>query len=387
MRFAYDLWSYPAVVFVGLAALLVVGFAAILAWSSFARVRAEKRFGEPKLVEKLVTYDATQRRAAKGVLLVLALACGLVALARPQYGKGTRLIPATNVDVVIVLDYSKSMYARDIVPSRIARAKAEVAELIRSVPGVRFGAVAFAGEPMSFPLTSDGGAIASFFRQLTPNDMPVGGTATAKALERARELLERDPTTKDQVRRIVLVTDGEDLEGDPLTVATKCAQEGIAIDVVQIGSAAPEVIPDVDVNGHVRGIRRDDDGKPLTTELSAEGERQLAKIASTTGGVIVRSEKGTTGINKIAARLSRMMREEFSERIETVYADVFWIPLLLAIGLLVNDALIFETPWRKPWTPAKILLAAVASLGLLSLLVLLADLWRARRKKKGVARA
>lgn len=387
MRFGYDLGSYPAVVFVVLAGLLLVGFASILVWSSFARARSEKRFGDPKLVEKLVSYDATQRRAAKGVIIVVALALALVALARPQYGKGTRLIPATNVDVVIVLDYSKSMYARDVVPSRIARAKAEVAHLIQSVPGVRFGAVAFAGEPISFPLTSDGGAIAQFFRQLDPNDMPVGGTATAKALERARELIARDPSTKDHVRRIVLVTDGEDLEGDPVSVATKCAQEGTVIDVVQIGGRAPEVIPNVDDTGKVIGIRHDDDGKPLTTELSADGEAQLAKVAETTGGMIVRSEQGTTGIDKITARLSKMMREEFSERVETVYDDVFWIPLLLSLVLLVNDALLFDTPWRRPWTLGKIVLAAIASLGLISLIVLLADLWRARAKKSGGARA
>ncbi|HEY1955804.1 MAG TPA: VWA domain-containing protein [Polyangiaceae bacterium] len=386
MRFAYDLWSYPAVIFVILAALLLAGFTGMLVWSSFARARAEKRFGEPKLVEKLVTFDATQRRAAKGVLMVIALGFALLALARPQYGKGTRLIPATNVDVVVVLDYSKSMYARDVVPSRIARAKAEVAHLIQSVPGVRFGAVAFAGEPISFPLTSDGGAIAQFFRQLDPNDMPVGGTATAKALERARELFARDPTTKDHVRRIVLVTDGEDLEGDPVSVATKCAQEGTVIDVVQIGGRAPEVIPDVGPDGKVTGIRRDDDGKPLTTELSADGEAQLAKVAETTGGMIVRSEQGTTGIDKITARLSKMMREEFSERVETVYDDVFWIPLLAALALLFNDALLFDTPWRKPWTPGKIVLAVIATLGIVSLVVLLADLWRTRSRKPGGAR-
>ncbi len=387
MRFAYDLWTYPAVIFVALAGLLLAGFAGMLIWSSFLRARAEKRFGDPKLVEKLVTYDATQRRAAKGVLMVLALAFALVALARPQYGKGTRLIPATNVDVVIVLDYSKSMYARDVVPSRIARAKAEVSHLIQSVPGVRFAAVAFAGEPVSFPLTSDGGAIAQFFRQMNPNDMPVGGTATAKALERARELLARDPTSKEHVRRIVLVTDGEDLEGDPVSVAQKCAQEGTVIDVVQIGGRTPEVIPDVDENGKITGIRKDDDGKPLTTSLSADGEAQLAKVASTTGGVIVQSEQGTTGIDKITARLSKMMREELSERVETVYDDVFWIPLLAALGLLLNDAFIFDTPWRQPWTVSKVLLACVATLGTISLIVLLADLWRARSVKKGRARA
>ncbi len=189
------------------------------------------------------------------------------------------------------------------------------------------------------------------------------------------------------MRRIVLVTDGEDLEGDPVSVATKCAQEGTVIDVVQIGGRAPEVIPDVGADGRVIGIRRDDDGKPLTTELSADGEAQLAKVAETTGGMIVRSEQGTTGIDKITARLSKMMREEFSERVETVYDDVFWIPLLAAIALLFNDALLFDTPWRRPWTPAKILLAAIASFGLVSLVVLLSDLWRSRSRKTRGARA
>jgi Ca-activated chloride channel family protein len=380
VRFAYDLWSYPVVLLVILAAVMLGGFVAILIAASFARARAEKRFGDPKLVEKLVTYDATQRRAAKGVLIVLALALALVALARPQYGKGTRLIPATNVDVAIVLDYSKSMYARDVVPSRITRAKAEVAHLIQSVPGVRFAAVAFAGEPISFPLTSDGAAIAQFFRQMNPNDMPVGGTATAKALERARELLSRDPTGKDHVRRIILVTDGEDLEGDPVSVASKCAQEGTVIDVVQIGGRAPEVIPEVNADGKVVGIRKDDHGKPLTTQLSADGEAQLAKVASTTGGVIVQSEQGSTGIDKITARLSKMMREELSERVETVYDDVYWVPLLLAILLLFNEALIFDTPWRKPWTVGKVILAVLASFGGVSLFVLIADLVRSRGK-------
>lgn len=383
MRFAYDLFAWPGVIGLILAALLIVGLAASLVLGSFARSRAEARFGDPKLVAKLTSFDATPRRALKGTLLVLGVAFALLALARPQYGTGTKLIPATNVDVAIVLDYSKSMYARDVLPSRTARAKAEVARLIDQLPGARFGAVAFAGEPMSFPLTSDGPAISQFFRQLEPNDMPVGGTATAKALERARELLGRDPKSKDHVRVILLVTDGEDLEGDPVSVAQKCAAEGTIIDVVQIGGRAPEVIPEVSADGKVIGLRKDEQGKPLTTSLSAEGERQLASIAETTGGLIVRSENGETGIDKVSAKLSKMMREELSERVETVYDDVFWVPLLLAIAMLLSDALVFETPWRAPWTPAQIALATLAGLlSAVSLVVLIADVVRSPKKRK-----
>ena len=95
----------------------------------------------------------------------------------------------------------------------------------------------------------------------------------------------------------------------------------------------------------------------------------------------MRSEQGTTGIDKITARLTKMMREDFAERVETVYDDVFWIPLLAALGLLFNDALMFDTPWRRPWTPGKIVLAVIATFGLISLIVLLADLWRTRRTR------
>jgi Ca-activated chloride channel family protein len=270
-----------------------------------------------------------------------------VALARPKFGRGTKLVPATNLDVVIVLDYSKSMYARDVAPSRITRAKAEVARLVRDLPGARFGAVAFAGEPMSFPMTSDGAAIAQFFRQLEPNDMPVGGTATARALERAREVLARDPKSHEHVRVIVLVTDGEDLEGDPVSVAQACAKEGTRVDVVQIGGRAPEVIPEVSADGKVIGLRKDETGKPLTTELSAEGETQLGKIATETGGTIVRAEHGETGIDKVARGLSKMMREELSEKVETVFAEEYAWPLGFALLLLVLEAALGEAPRRK----------------------------------------
>jgi Ca-activated chloride channel family protein len=347
VRFHHDLFAFPGVLWLALGVVLVGTFAAVLVLASLARARAEKRFGEPVLVGKLVTYDATARRAVKGVLLVLALIFALLALARPQYGSGTRFIPATNVDVVLVVDYSKSMYARDVVPSRIARAKAEIGKLIEGLPGARFGAVAFAGEPISFPLTSDGPAIAQFFLQQEPNDMPVGGTATARALERARELLSHDPQSQNHVRVIVLVTDGEDLEGDPVKVAEQCAKEGTIIHVVQIGGRAPEVLPEVDETGKVVGIRRDEEGKPITTQLSAEGEEQLARIAQTTNGMIVRSEGGETGILTIARQLSKMMKEELSEKVETVYAEVFDVPLGICLLLLTIEALVFETSKRR----------------------------------------
>ena len=278
MKFAAPYWLF------GTSLALVV--ALLLALGGVGLQRAKARFGVPERIAALTTFDASSRRTAKGVLLVLAVALAFVALARPQYSRGQKLVPATNLDVVIVLDFSKSMYARDVAPSRIARAKAEVARMVRELTGARFGAVAFAGEPLGFPLTSDGAAIAQFLRQTEPNDMPVGGTAIGRALERAREILLRDPKSKDHRKAFVLITDGEDLEGNPVEVAKSAAADGITVDVVQIGGRTPERIPDVGPDGRVNGWRTDEMGRPLTTALSAEGEAQLAEIArrSASGG-------------------------------------------------------------------------------------------------------
>jgi Ca-activated chloride channel homolog len=338
VRFAESLWLLGA-----LFALLLGG---VLALGGILGRRALRRFGDEKIVLELATAKAGGRRALKGVLLVLSLGLLFASLAQPQYGRGTRLIPATNLDVVVVLDYSKSMFARDISPSRIERAKAEVGRLIADLPGARFAAVAFAGESMAFPLTSDGAAIAQFFRQLSPNDMPVGGTAIARALEAGRELLSRDPLSKDHKKVILLVTDGEDLEGDPVQVAEGAKKDDVTIHVVQIGGRTPEPLPEVNEIGQVTGWRTDQAGKPLTTSLSAEGEAQLAKVAETTSGLVSRSEKGGTGIDLIAARLRQMMSEELSEKVETVYADVYMYPLALALLLLIAETLIPEARRR-----------------------------------------
>jgi Ca-activated chloride channel family protein len=329
---------------IGAALALLVG--ALLVWGGVLGARAVARFGDPERVRALLTADPAKRRAWKGVLLVLAVALAFVAAARPQYGKGTRLVPAMNVDVVIVLDYSKSMYARDVEPSRIFRAKVEVARLTRELEGARFAAVAFAGEPMGFPLTADGNAIAQFLRQLDPNDMPVGGTAIARALMEARELLRRDPKSLDHQRIIVLVTDGEDLEGDPVAAAKDIAADGTIIHVVQIGGRTPEPIPEVGPDGKVAGLRRDRSGNVLTTALTLEGEKQLAGVAEAGHGTLVRADKGTTGIDQITAQLKKHWKSEIGEKVETVWADVYFYPLGLAILLLIAETFVGEAPRR-----------------------------------------
>jgi len=331
---------------IGAAIALVV--ALTLVFGGFRTKRALATFGEDARMRALMTFNPAKRRGYKGVLLVLAVLMAFFAASQPQYGKGTRLIPATNIDLVIVLDFSKSMYAQDVVPSRIFRAKVEIARLVRQLRGARFAAVAFAGDPIGFPLTADAAAIAQFLRQLEPNDMPVGGTAIARALRYARNLLARDPKSRDHKRVIVLITDGEDLEGNPVAEATNIGNEGTTIHVVHIGGRTAERIPDIDPSGRVRGWRTDKYGEPLLTELSPEGEQQLADVAAATpDGMIIRAEKGSTGLDQITRELKRQMKAELSERVENVYADIYFYPLTVALLLLLIEALLPEAPMRR----------------------------------------
>lgn len=338
--FADPIWLAGAALSLLFAVLVFVGLA--------ASHRALLRFGREPQVKTLLTFDPGTRRAFKGVFFVLATFFAFVAAARPRYGKEKLLVPATKVDVILVLDYSKSMYARDVEPSRIARSKAEVSELIAALPGARFGAVAFAGEPMGFPVTNDGPAVAQFFRGLEPNDMPVGGTAIARALDLSKDLLRRDPKSKSHKRFVILITDGEDLEGSPRGAANSLAEDGVVVHVVQIGGRTPERIPEIGPDGEVAGYRKTEAGEFMTTELSARAEAQLESVAKIGEGRYVKSDRGRTGIEELTRSLAASLQtDEYVEHYEDVYADVSHWPLGLAILLLIIETFLFEGPRRR----------------------------------------
>lgn len=323
------------------------------------RRRARAAMGDGQLVEGLVTHDAGPRRAIKGALRVLAVVLAIVAVARPRYGRGTKVIPAADVTAMLVLDLSKSMYAQDILPSRLDRARSDALRMLKTLPRVRWGAVAFAGEAIAFPPTTDTLETASFLGAHSPLEMPPG-TAIARALEIARRQLVPQPSegAPPEARRqnrkltIVLVTDGEDLEGDPVAVARQAAQDGIKIHVVMIGGRAPQPIPEIDeATGKSKGFIRDDDGSLVTTELSPQAEEQLKSIAAETKGRFVHAEDGTSGLATIESELRAMIAKEGTEKVETLFADVYGVPLSIALLLLILDTFLGDAPMRRRATP------------------------------------
>jgi Ca-activated chloride channel family protein len=320
------------------------------------RQRALARFGSLENVKRLTLGRSTGLRAARAVVLLLGIAAAVVALARPQYGSRTRMLRKRGIDVVIALDFSKSMLARDVRPSRIDRAKAEVTAFLNELGGDRVGIVGFAGETMEFPMTVDYCAAALFFRDLGPYDMPVGGTAIGRALTAAKRLLERssrsstqdkdDPNQRSRV--VILMTDGEDHEGDPIEAANELAKIGARIYAVGIGTRTGEPIPTYAEDGTWTGYLRDSSGNSVLTSLTSENEAQLKKIAEATGGKYIAAGRGSVGMEQIRSEMRRMKQGELKSRKITVHEERYAPVLLLAFLLVLLEALLPEALFRRP---------------------------------------
>ncbi len=327
--------------------LVVPALGALMLYAAMARKKALSRFGDPALVAALRDGSPAGFRVARSVMLLTAVALLCVAAARPQHGSRTEVVSRRGIDVVICLDVSKSMLARDVQPSRIERAKAELQRLLEEEPGDRVAVVLFAGETMEYPLTTDHEAALRFFRDAHPWEFPVQGTSIGRALTAARELFARDPLAARRSKVILLVTDGEDLEGEPVEAARAAANDGIRVFIDAIGSALPEPIPAYTPDGRPAGYERDSNGNVKQTQFTPEMERQLRQVASEGNGAYFRPRTGEVGIDRVRREMARLRRAELQESRRTVYEELLWPTLLPAFVLLLASSLFVPERIRR----------------------------------------
>ncbi|MDH3200004.1 MAG: VWA domain-containing protein [Myxococcales bacterium] len=318
-------------------------------WNAQRRRRGTRNFGDSATIEPLVVGHSKWWRLARALLVTAGIALLIIAFAGPQYGSRTRVLRKRGIDVVIALDFSKSMLAQDVHPSRIKRAKAELERLLNDLDGDRVGLVAFAGDAMAFPMTVDYSAIRLFLRDLGPMDMPFGGTAIGKALIASKRLIESsneggseatDPNRRSRV--VVLFTDGEDHEGDPIAAAEELKAAGIQVYTVGIGSSNGEPIPSYTADGTLTGHMKDSAGRLVMTALTTENEDTLKEIASITGGQYFRAREGTVGVDQIRAAFRKLQATEQKARRVTVHENRFALVLLPAFLLIVLEGLLPE---------------------------------------------
>ncbi len=327
MRFAaaeyfYWLWALPLVVAGGVVALR-------------RRWRAGRAAVSPEALGRLAPERSLEREILRFTSLVLSLAMIIVALARPQFGSHSTLVKRRGVDVVVALDTSKSMLARDVTAtrgsSRMKRAKMEVGGLIDRLQGDRVGLVAFSGAAfVQCPLTSDYAAAKLFLRAMEPGAIPLGGTNLGEALRAARQMFEESKGGS-RSRVVVLISDGEDHAGGYEAELEKLHAMGVVIHAVGVGTQIGELIPEED------GRYMRHEGKTVMTRL-AEGA--LRALAEATGGLYVHSAAGDLGFEAILEELSRMQKSDYEARVETVYEEKFQLFAFLGLLLLLAATLV-----------------------------------------------
>jgi Ca-activated chloride channel family protein len=337
--------------------VLVLGFALAFA----RRHRALARLGDHPLIVRMTQSVSVARKVWRAALTVVALALMVLALARPQAGGRSHLEKPLGLDIIVALDFSKSMLAKDIYPSRLERAKRELERLLDSLAGDRVGLVAFAGETLSYPATTDYDAIKLFWRDLSPADMPVGGTAIGRALRAGIDMLSRlrsqGGETRDQI--ILLLTDGEDTESQPLAMADEAAKLGIKIYSVGIGSRSGELVPEPSENQEATGFIKDKDGKYVTSRLD---ESLLSQLAQKTSGGYLRADAQNFGVEAVTSALSGLKRTASEARLVKHYNEIFELLLLPAFLLLALEFCLSERR-RKTVPAALVFLFALPFLG------------------------
>ncbi len=275
-------------------ALWAVPLLAFVAWWGARRAARRRSAFVGRLAPRLVEGGGAHPRAA---VLVLAGVGGVaLALARPGWGVYYEEVHSEGMELVVLVDVSRSMLAEDAAPNRLERARIAVDGLIDRLEergGHRVGLVEFAGVPVvRSPVTSDYAHVRAQLRRIGCADVPRGGTLLGDAVRRAVALLDH-PGDHDRV--IVLLTDGEDHESFPLEAARAAADAHVAIFAVGIGDATDGGrIPYVDGDGVRRFV--EDDGKPVVSRLDEETLRTMAEV---TGGGYVPAGTRTIPLDRI----------------------------------------------------------------------------------------
>jgi Ca-activated chloride channel family protein len=295
--------------------------------------RAVAQITDPAGSDRLLIQPIRCRLATRQVLWIAAMTLILAALARPQWGETMEEVRRRGLDIVVALDTSKSMLAEDLKPNRLQQAKWGIRDLAARLKGDRVGLVAFAGTSfLQCPLTIDYSAFMLSLDDVYVGIIPRGGTAIADALNTAAKSFD-DTSNADRV--ILLITDGEDHEGDLDRKRRELKEQDIRVFVVGVGSSEGELIPVPPKQGE-SGFLKDRQGNVVKSSLQ---ESTLQQLALDTGGLYVRAVPGDFGVEPIVERgLAVLKRDESEARQRKTHHDRFGWFLGTAGVLLALEA-------------------------------------------------
>jgi Ca-activated chloride channel family protein len=306
-----------------------------LIWAGSRQKQALARLGDRKLIERLSANINWRGRRWRAFLQLLALSLLVIALARPQWGSEVREIEQEGLQVMVALDVSQSMLAQDVKPSRLERAKLEIADLMERLDGDEVGLVLFSGASfVQVPLTTDYTTALNYLDSAEPSVISRPGTVIGDAIRTAVNGFDQDLASQ---KVLVVMTDGEDRETDPIAAAQEAAGEDILIYAIGFGTTEGEPIPEFNQQGEVIGYKRNQQGEVV---LSSLDENTLQTIAQTGNGKYYRASADGRELDSLLGEIDSLQKARLESRFETRYIERFQIFLAFALAALVISELI-----------------------------------------------
>ena len=327
--------------------LIPIGFLLMLV-ANQARRRALARLGEVGLLARLTGAVNVNGRLWRTRLWFVGITLGILALARPQWGSEVREVEQEGVQVMVALDISPSMLAEDVRPNRLFLAKQAISELMDHLGGDEVGLVLFSGASfIQFPLTSDYTTARSFLENASPNLISRAGTAIGEAIDTAVRGFDSQRTSQ---KVIVILTDGENQDSEPLAAAQAAAEQGVIIYTIGFGAPEGQPIPVYDARGQLLGYKQDVQGNVVMSRLD---ETTLQEIAALGNGRYFPATSRGDEITELANELDTLQQAKLDTAFETRQIERYQYFLAVAVLALIVAEFIPERRKGHAYTIAR----------------------------------
>lgn len=311
----------------GLVPVFILLFVGLIVW----RKHKLKKLGSQALIASQLLGVIPGRPALKFILLTLAFSAAVVGWANLQKGSGTEQVQRSGVDVIIALDVSKSMLAKDIQPDRLVRAKQLILSMLDKMQNDRVGLVIFAGRAyLQVPLTIDYGAMRMMLQNVNPSMVPAQGTVLAEAMDRANQSFSQK---EKKYKTLVLISDGEDHDENALAKAKEAAAQGVVIHTVGIGSPEGTTLFDPET----KAVKLNEEGNPVISKLN---EDELRRIASASGGTYSLLRNTDETASKLVGEINGMEQKKLGAVMFSSYESYFQYFLGFALLVLIIEWII-----------------------------------------------
>ena len=300
------------------------------------RKKRLRKFGDKTLVNELMPSYSRSKGWVRITIFSLAFFFFVIGLSRPQIGAKLKEQTTKGVEIMLALDVSNSMLAEDYSPNRLDRAKLAISRLVDKLKDDRIGLIVFAGRSfVQLPITTDYVSAKMFLNSITTESVPIQGTAIGDAINTSMRSFSAQ---SEKSRVIIIITDGENHEDDPITAAKQAMELGARVFTIGIGSPEGEPIP---MDGE---LLKDEKGDIVVSKLN---ESVLQEIANAGGGAYVRAGTTEFGLSAIVNSIQKMEDEKYNSVVFEEYDEQYMYFFAIALVLFVIEMLIGERKSKK----------------------------------------